>query len=106
MRRACQQLGHEVALTSALGRGSRFRVRLPLMRNVCLAAARTGAGGRAAAPAADLAGRRVLVVENDRGMREAFGMLLRSWGMEVVDAAGRRRTPAPRRATARRPTSC
>ncbi len=30
----------------------------------------------------------MLVVENDAGMREAFGMLLRSWGMEVNDAAG------------------
>ena len=86
VRRACQQLGHEVALASAPGRGSRFRVRLPLMRNVCLMpdaapdARRAGAGG--------LAGRRALVVENDPAMRAAFGMLLRGWGMEVADAAG------------------
>ena len=30
----------------------------------------------------------MLIVENDPAMREAFGMLLRGWGMEVADAAG------------------
>jgi signal transduction histidine kinase len=87
VRRACQQLGHEVELLSRRGRGSRFRVRLPLMRNVCLMpepAVKAEARGAAAA----LAGRLVLVIENDAGMREAFGMLLRSWGMEVAAAAG------------------
>ncbi|MBP7001120.1 hybrid sensor histidine kinase/response regulator [Amaricoccus sp.] len=86
VRRACQQLGHEVALVSAVGRGSRFRVRLPLMRGVCLAPEESVPAGGAAAGADALAGRRALIVENDRGMREAFGMLLGSWGMEVADA--------------------
>ncbi len=87
VRRACEQLGHEVSLRSAVGRGSRFRVRLPLMRNVCLmpeaVAADAGPG-----QAADFAGRRGRIGENDPAMREAFGMLLRGWGMEVADAAG------------------
>jgi len=86
VRRACQQLGHAVALSSAPGRGSRFRVRLPLMRGAWLPEEAPEAVRQV--PGADLTGRRVLVVENDRSMREAFGMLLRSWGMEVVSAAG------------------
>ena len=85
MRRACQQLGHAVALDSAPGRGSRFRVRLPLMRDVCLMPDAPRAAGR---PTAFVAGRRVLIVENDPAMRQAFGMLLRGWGMEVADAGG------------------
>jgi signal transduction histidine kinase len=85
VRRACQQLGHALELRSDLGVGSRFRVRLPLMRNVCLlpegtevAIARECAGA--------FAGRHVLIVENDPGMRLAFSMLLHGWGMEVSDA--------------------
>jgi signal transduction histidine kinase len=86
VRRACQQLGHEVSLQSAPGRGSRFRVRLPVMRNVCLMPEEAAEAG-VRAPA-ELVGRRALVVENDPAMREAFVMLLRSWGMEVSDAHG------------------
>jgi signal transduction histidine kinase len=86
VQRACQQLGHEVSLLSAPGRGSRFRVRLPVMRNVCLMPEETiEAGGR---PSSAFVGLRALVVENDPAMREAFVMLLRSWGMEVSDAHG------------------
>lgn len=85
--RACERLGHEVELLSARGRGSRFRVRLPLMRNVCLMPEPVEAT-EAQGPAVNLSGRRVLVIENDAGMREAFGMLLRSWGMDVAVASG------------------
>jgi signal transduction histidine kinase len=87
VRRACELLGHEVALDSVLGRGSRFRVRLPLIRNPC-PAAEEGHGPERAAEPAGFAGRRVLIVENDPAMRQAFSMLLRGWGMEVSDAGG------------------
>ena len=80
VRRACEQLGHEVELASA--RGTRFVLpgaaaadaqRLPDARS-------GGRVGRPHGPAVDLAGRLVLVIENDPGMREAFGMLLRELG--------------------------
>jgi signal transduction histidine kinase len=84
VRRACQQLGHALELRSDLGLGSCFRVRLPLMRTVCLTT--EGEADPAAVDAgASFAGRHVLVVENDPGMRQAFSLLLRAWGMEVSD---------------------
>ena len=89
VRRACQQLGHAVALDSALGHGSRFRVRLPLIAGFGPDPAGTVAPEPArVATTADLAGRRILIVENDPAMRAALGILLRSWGMEVAEAAG------------------
>ncbi|HVH02735.1 MAG TPA: hybrid sensor histidine kinase/response regulator [Amaricoccus sp.] len=90
VRRACQQLGHEVALDSALGHGSRFRVRLPLIADVRTppAALPELSVRRIPVTTADFVGRRILVVENDPAMRAAFGMLLGAWGMEVAEVAG------------------
>lgn len=86
VRRACQLLGHPLELQSAPGRGSCFRVRLPLLRNVVQLAPHEDETDDD--DAAGLIGRRVLVVENDPGMRQAFSMVLRGWGMEVEDAGG------------------
>lgn len=89
VQRACQQLGHTVALTSAVGRGSCFRVRLPrVVPDVAsppvpvprVAALGAETSGMTGAGVGDLGGRRVLVIENDPAMREAFGLLLGSWG--------------------------
>jgi CheY-like chemotaxis protein len=55
------------------------------VRNVCLLPDVPPGAGPGDARA--LAGRRVLVVENDPGMRQAFTMLLSGWGMDVSDAA-------------------
>jgi signal transduction histidine kinase/CheY-like chemotaxis protein len=87
VRRACQQLGHTVALDSALGHGSRFRVRLPLIAGG-RARPEAPATPRATASPANFVGRRMLVVENDPAMRSALGMLLRAWGMDVAEVAG------------------
>ena len=35
-----------------------------------------------------LVGRRILVIENDPAMRDAFALLLRRWGMDVAVADG------------------
>lgn len=87
VRRACQLLGHPLELISAPGRGSCFRVRLPLLRNVVRLETQEEDADEDEA-AVGLIGRRVLVVENDPGMRQAFSMVLRGWGMEVEDAGG------------------
>ncbi|HET9070248.1 MAG TPA: ATP-binding protein, partial [Amaricoccus sp.] len=87
VRRACELLEHEVALDSMLGRGSRFRVRLPLIRERG-PLVHHGEGPERGGLPADFTGRRVLIVENDPGMRQAFSMLLHGWGMEVSDAGG------------------
>jgi signal transduction histidine kinase len=87
VKRACELLGHEVSLTSALGSGSRFRVRLPIVGGVGDAPDAAPEPGERGSTVG-LAGRRALIVVDDPAMRAAFGMLLRSWGMEVADAAG------------------
>lgn len=109
VRRACDQLGHAIDLRSQPGRGSCFRVRLPVANPLAKGAfgaqpprfapakaAPSGLGGsglggtlRAADGAPDpLVDRCALVVENDPGMRHAFCLLLQSWGMTVLPADG------------------
>jgi CheY-like chemotaxis protein len=88
-------------LISAGGSGSCFRVLLPLVRNVCLLPDVPPGAGPGDARA--LAGRRVLVVENDPGMRQAFTMLLSGWGMDVSDAATVEAARRAARSTDRRP---
>lgn len=88
VRRACQQLGHAVALDSAVGHGSRFRVRLPLIDGAGVPEEASPERPRFTVTTADFVGRRILIVENDPAMRTALGMRLRAWGMEVAEAAG------------------
>ncbi len=82
VRRACEQLGHPLELISEPGRGSRFRVRLPLV-GPAAPPARVEAQRTRPREAPDFAGRRVLLIENDIAMQQAFAFLLRGWGMEV-----------------------
>ncbi|MFT4151837.1 MAG: ATP-binding protein [Paracoccaceae bacterium] len=92
VRRACQQLGHALELHSEPGRGSRFRVRLPLHAALPALASPPAEPG----VAGDFTGRRVLVVENDPDMRRALTLLLNGWGIEVRAVGG----VAPARAAA------
>jgi signal transduction histidine kinase/ActR/RegA family two-component response regulator len=82
VRRLAQLLDHDVTVASRAGRGSVFRVRVPLGRRAlpdddatpCV----TGAMG---------AGRRILVIDDEAAVREATARLLTQWGCSVVTAA-------------------
>lgn len=84
--RACAQLDHRLEVRSQPGRGSLFRVRLPLVGGVCLVQDTQPAKGRQVPEV--FAQSSVLVVENDPNMRQAFVFLLESWGMTVAQAPG------------------
>ena len=102
VQRACQQLGHEVALASAPGRGSRFRVRLPVMRNVCLMPEETAEpGGRPPSGLRRAAGAGGRERPGDaRGLRDAAAQL-GDGGVRRARAGGRAARP---RAPGRCPT--
>ncbi|WP_299359858.1 hybrid sensor histidine kinase/response regulator [uncultured Paracoccus sp.] len=90
VRRACEQLGHPLELLSDHGTGSRFRI--GLRRASAANVAQMPGVTQSDDEAADLQGVKILVVENDPGMRRAYAMLLGGWGMEVrtigdIDAA-------------------
>jgi two-component system, sensor histidine kinase len=79
--RIARLLGHKVAVRSAPGRGSRFSIEMP----AGAAAAAPEAERRAPARAPDrLDGALVVVVENERAIREGMRALLEGWGCEVV----------------------
>lgn len=82
VRRITALLGVTVETTSVVGRGSRFAVRLPVLR--------WGARPvleRRRAPSA-IADARVLVVDNDPASLTATAVLLERWGLAVTSASG------------------
>jgi signal transduction histidine kinase len=84
VERLCTLLDHRVEVVSALGRGSRFSILVPLV------AARAGLPRPSAAPSpiVDPArGKLVLVVDDDALVLDAMRGLLQSWGSRVITAA-------------------
>lgn len=77
-------LGHRIQVTSRLGRGSVFRIQVPLGAAPALPVVPTDA----VAPARDVAGLRVLCVDNDPAIVEGMIALLERWGVEVFTASG------------------
>jgi signal transduction histidine kinase len=84
VRRLAGLLGHTIEVRSVVGRGSRFSVILPravqppriLQQPVSTAAA-----------SCDMAGRRILVLDDEVSVLDAMRRLLESWGCEVLSAA-------------------
>lgn len=85
VRRACLKLGHPITLESEPGRGSVFRIGLPLVDG----RGRPGTAAVAAPTGSEaLVGRSVIVIENDPGMAEAYRLTLgEKYGMAVTMAA-------------------
>lgn len=87
---ACALLGHPLGLNSVVGRGTCFMVQVP-----------SGAAGPMLPLPAELPERRgvqmlatekiAFLVENDAELRRALGLLLKKWGMTVLDAARAKR---------------
>jgi len=80
------------AKSDGAGRGATFTVRLPTQPAAVARVARTGEGPAPAAddvqsaPAGDLAGARILVVDDEPDGREMLGHMLESWGAQVRSA--------------------
>ncbi|MBQ4854552.1 hybrid sensor histidine kinase/response regulator [Rhodanobacter sp. B2A1Ga4] len=83
VQRLAELLDTEVLVKSRLGRGSVFHFLLPI------ATARTDLPGFDNDSPADLAGKRVLVVDDDPAILSGIRFLLRSWGCEVEVAEDR-----------------
>jgi signal transduction histidine kinase/CheY-like chemotaxis protein len=84
VRRLAELMEHAVEVASRPGRGSVFRVLVP-------AGERIGAGIVTLDAPGNLAGRRILVLDDDENVREGTARLLSQWGCSVVaanDAAG------------------
>jgi len=75
-------LGHALTLSSRPGRGSIFRLMLPLTR-----AAVAPDDPVSTAGAVDLRGTRMLVIDDDEAVRSGMAHLLRGWGC-LCDTAG------------------
>jgi len=76
-RLACL-LGAEVQVASRVGRGARFSLFLPLDRSTPPRARAT--------PAIEDAGGRILIIEDNSGIRQAYEIMLKEWGYETLSA--------------------
>ncbi len=76
--RLAHLLDTEVQVCSRPGHGSRFSISLPLDRAVAFAAPE---------PALPDPGGRILVIEDNAGLREAFAAMLDDWGYATMTAA-------------------
>jgi len=85
VERACTLLRHPLELVSVEGRGTGFRLTVPL-------AGPAPAAGPAPGPAGDAAfdpgSMTVLLIENDTAVAAAFSTLLEAWGVGALTASG------------------
>lgn len=81
--RMSEALGHRIELCSRVGRGTRFSVHVPLADEAALACRLPSAARPAAARAYGLTAIKAVVIDNDRGVRDAMRALLDRWGCEA-----------------------
>ena len=77
-QRVSRMLDHPISVRSWPGRGSVFGIRVPLAETAAPAKP-----PRAAAPAGDLSGLKVLCLDNDREILDGMEALLGRWGVDV-----------------------
>jgi CheY-like chemotaxis protein/signal transduction histidine kinase len=85
VERLSRLLNHPIAVESAPGSGSLFSVTVPAGDPTAVEDGRDRATERVFA---DLAGLRVLVIDDESGVRDGMRTLLVQWGCEVLLAAG------------------
>ncbi|WP_424930963.1 PAS-domain containing protein [Amaricoccus macauensis] len=85
--RACRLLGHDIELVSEVGRGTVFRVRVPLAVGEEDMAPELLTGGAPVNDGPAESGLIILMIENERVVREALSGLLEAWGASVLVAA-------------------
>jgi signal transduction histidine kinase/CheY-like chemotaxis protein len=82
-RRLCQMMGGDVSVTSEVGKGTTFTVRLPVAAAVVVARDQTSETGTDV-PSGDC----VLVIDDDATARDLIADYLRQAGFAVITAAG------------------
>jgi signal transduction histidine kinase/integral membrane sensor domain MASE1 len=82
--RLCRLLDHQIELTSALGKGSRFSVIVPLVAAQALTAEPKPS---VYAALGSISGKLIVVIDDDVLVLDSMRGLLRSWGCDVVTAA-------------------
>lgn len=85
VERIARVLKHKVDLFSKPGRGSVFRVEVPIA--AALPAVKP-ASAEPHVPATPLVGMRVLAIDNEPVILEGMQVLLRGWGCEIMTASG------------------
>ena len=84
VKRLTSLLDHRIEVRSIVGKGSRFSVSLPMSaRN----GSRLDTRVSAQRPGTDVAGVRILVLDDETSVLDAMRQLLESWGCEVVTVA-------------------
>ncbi len=84
VERLCALLGYRIRVDSRPGRGSVFRFEVPAVAPV---AERPHAQSKPARPAGALAGRLVVVIDDEPAIVEAMRSLLATWGADVIGSS-------------------
>jgi len=83
VERLARLLAHPIEVRSIVGRGSRFSITLPLTSASEIEQIASDANAQ---PDQSADGRLVVLVDDDRSVRESMGGLLSSWGYQVIEA--------------------